>query len=109
MIQSLLIFKSFKKNKIEILLPILKFLRHFLFNKIEIKMKNLKKNTKIKLHEKTFALIILMSKPISWTSQAQQEGFQSPKLIGEGTLKVLMWEVYDLRLFTDGTPLLMEK
>ena len=41
---------------------------------------------------------------ISWTSQAQQEDFQSPKLIGEGTLKVLMWEVYDLRLLTDGTP-----
>ena len=53
--------------------------------------------------KKLFALIILMS-IISWTSQAQQEGFQSPKLIGEGTLKVLMWEVYDLRLFTDGTP-----
>jgi hypothetical protein len=30
--------------------------------------------------------------------------FQSPTLIGEGTLKVLMWEVYDLRLYTDGTP-----
>ena len=53
--------------------------------------------------KKLFALIILMS-IISWTSQAQQEGFQSPKLIGEGTLKVLMWEVYDLRLLTDGTP-----
>ena len=52
--------------------------------------------------KKLFALIILMS-IISWTSQAQQEGFQSPKLIGEGTLKVLMWEVYDLRLYTDGT------
>ena len=53
--------------------------------------------------KKLFALIILMS-IISWTSQAQQEGFQSPKLIGEGTLKVLMWKVYDLRLITDGTP-----
>ena len=53
--------------------------------------------------KKLFAIIILMSS-ISWTSQAQQEGFQSPKLIGEGTLKVLMWEVYDLRLLTDGTP-----
>ena len=53
--------------------------------------------------KKLFTLIILVSS-ISWTSQAQQEGFQSPKLIGEGTLKVLMWEVYDLRLFTDGTP-----
>ena len=50
--------------------------------------------------KKLFALIILVSS-ISWTSQAQQEGFQSPKLIGEGTLKVLMWEVYDLRLITD--------
>ena len=55
--------------------------------------------------KKLFALIILVFS-ISWTSQAQQEGFQSPKLIGEGTLKVLMWEVYDLRLFTDGTPFL---
>jgi len=53
--------------------------------------------------KKLFDLIILVSS-ISWTSQAQQDGFQSPKLIGEGTLKVLMWEVYDLRLFTDGTP-----
>ena len=53
--------------------------------------------------KKLFALIILVPS-ISWTSQAQQEGFQSPKLIGEGTLKVLMWEVYDLRLLTDGTP-----
>ena len=53
--------------------------------------------------KKLFALIILVFS-ISWTSQAQQEGFQSPKLIGEGTLKVLMWEVYDLRLLTDGTP-----
>ena len=52
--------------------------------------------------KKLFALIILVFS-ISWTSQAQQEGFQSPKLIGEGTLKVLMWEVYDLRLLTDGT------
>ena len=53
--------------------------------------------------KKLFTLIILVSS-ISWTGQAQQEDFQSPKLIGEGTLKVLMWEVYDLRLFTDGTP-----
>ena len=53
--------------------------------------------------KKLFALIILVFS-ISWSSQAQQEGFQSPKLIGEGTLKVLMWEVYDLRLLTDGTP-----
>ena len=53
--------------------------------------------------KKLIALIILVSS-ISLISQAQQEGFQSPKLIGEGTLKVLMWEVYDLRLLTDGTP-----
>ena len=52
--------------------------------------------------KKLFALILLVFS-ISWTSQAQQEGFQSPKLIGEGTLKVLMWEVYDLRLLTEGT------
>ena len=53
--------------------------------------------------KKLFALVIFVSS-ISWTSQAQQEGFQSPKLIGEGTLKVLMWEVYNLRLFTNGAP-----
>jgi hypothetical protein len=53
--------------------------------------------------KKLFALLILVSS-ISWTGQAQQEDFQSPKLIGEGTLKVLMWEVYDLRLYTDGIP-----
>ena len=53
--------------------------------------------------KKLFALIVLVSS-ISWTSQAQQGGFQSPKLIGEGTLKVLMWQVYDIRLYTDGTP-----
>ena len=58
--------------------------------------------------KKLLALIILVSS-ISWTSQAQQEDFQSPKLIGEGTLKVLMWEVYDLRLYTDGTSFLMEQ
>ena len=53
--------------------------------------------------KKLLALIILVS-GISLASEAQQEGFQSPKLIGEGTLKVLMWEVYDLRLYTDGAP-----
>ena len=53
---------------------------------------------------KQFCALIILVFSISWTSQAQQEEFQSPKLIGEGTLKVLMWEVYDLRLFTDGTP-----
>ena len=51
--------------------------------------------------KKLLAFIILVS-GISLASEAQQEGFQSPKLIGEGTLKVLMWEVYDLRLYTDG-------
>ncbi len=53
--------------------------------------------------KKLLALIILVS-GISLASEAQQEGFQSLKLIGEGTLKVLMWEVYDLRLYTDGAP-----
>ena len=53
--------------------------------------------------KKLLALMILVSS-ISWASKDQREGFQSPKLIGEGTLKVLMWEVYDLRLYTDGTP-----
>ena len=51
--------------------------------------------------KKLLGLIIFVS-GISLASEAQQEGFQSPKLIGEGTLKVLMWEVYDLRLYTDG-------
>ena len=53
--------------------------------------------------KKLLALIILVS-GISLAREAQQKGFQSPKLIGEGTLKVLMWEVYDLRLYTDRAP-----
>jgi len=52
--------------------------------------------------KKLLALMILVTS-ISWAGKDKQEGFQSPKLIGEGTLKVLMWEVYDLRLYTDGT------
>ena len=53
--------------------------------------------------KKLLALLILIPN-LSWATEDKQEVFQSPKLIGEGTLKVLMWEVYDLRLFTDGTP-----
>jgi hypothetical protein len=52
--------------------------------------------------KKLLALLILIPS-LSWSNEDKQEGFQSPKLIGEGTLKVLMWEVYDLRLYTDGT------
>ena len=52
--------------------------------------------------KKLLAMLILIPS-LSWTSEVEQEVFQSPKLIGEGTLKVLMWEVYDLRLYTDGT------
>ena len=52
--------------------------------------------------KKLLAMLILIPS-LSWTSEVEQEAFQSPKLIGEGTLKVLMWEVYDLRLYTDGT------
>jgi hypothetical protein len=53
--------------------------------------------------KKILALLILIP-TFSWTSEVGRESFQSPKLIGEGTLKVLMWQVYDLRLYTDGTP-----
>jgi len=53
--------------------------------------------------KKLLALLILIP-TLSWTSEVESESFQSPKVIGEGTLKVLMWEVYDLRLYTDGTP-----
>ena len=52
--------------------------------------------------KKLLALLILIPS-LSWSTEDKQEGFHSPKLIGEGTLKVLMWEVYDLRLYTDGT------
>ena len=52
--------------------------------------------------KKLLAMLILIPS-LSWTSEVEQEAFQSPKLIGEGTLKVLMWEVYDLRLLTGGT------
>ena len=51
--------------------------------------------------KKLLTLLILIPS-LSWTNEIKQEVFQSPKLIGEGTLKVLMWEVYDLRLYTDG-------
>ena len=53
---------------------------------------------------KILLVLMILVSSFCWASEDQQEGFQSPKLIGEGTLKVLMWEVYDLRLFTDGTP-----
>ena len=53
--------------------------------------------------KKLLALLILIP-TLSWASEVGRESFQSPKLIGEGTLKVLMWQVYDLRLYTDGTP-----
>jgi len=52
---------------------------------------------------KKFLAMLILIPSLSWTSEVEQEVFQSPKLIGEGTLKVLMWEVYDLRLYTDGT------
>ena len=52
--------------------------------------------------KKLLAMLILIPS-LTWTSEVEKEVFQSPKLIGEGTLKVLMWEVYDLRLYTDGT------
>ncbi len=52
---------------------------------------------------KKLLVLLILIPSLSWTSEVKQEGFQSPKLIGEGTLKVLMWEVYDLRLYTDGT------
>ena len=53
--------------------------------------------------KKILTLLILIP-TFSWTGDVGSESFQSPRLIGEGTLKVLIWEVYDLRLFTDGTP-----
>ena len=52
--------------------------------------------------KKLLALLILIPS-LTWSTEDKQEGFHSPKLIGESTLKVLMWEVYDLRLYTDGT------
>jgi len=65
-------------------------------------MKNYKKILKSNFMKKLLAMLILIPS-LSWTSEIEQEVFQSPMLIGEGTLKVLMWEVYDLRLYTDGT------
>ena len=52
---------------------------------------------------KKFLALLILIPSLSWSIEDKQEGFHSPKLIGEGTLKVLMWEVYDLRLYTDGT------
>ena len=52
--------------------------------------------------KKLLAMLILIPS-LSWSYEDKLEGFQSPKLIGEGMLKVLMWEIYNLRFYTDGT------
>jgi len=52
---------------------------------------------------KKLLVLLILIPSLSWASEVEKEVFQSSKLIGEGTLKVLMWEVYDLRLYTDGT------
>ena len=58
---------------------------------------------------KIILALILFIPGITWASEIDSKNFQSPTLIGEGTLKVLMWEVYDLRLFTNGTPFSWQK
>ena len=51
----------------------------------------------------TILTIIVLIPSLLHASDHGTKDFQSPTLIGEGTLNVLMWEVYNLRLYTDGT------
>jgi len=52
----------------------------------------------------TILTIIVLIPSFLHASDHGNKDFQSPTLIGEGTLNVLMWKVYDLHLYTDGTP-----
>ena len=57
----------------------------------------------MKLINTNLTIIVLIPSLVHASDHGTKD-FQSPTLIGEGTLNVLMWEVYDLRLYTDGTP-----
>ena len=37
-------------------------------------------------------------------SEVWRTQLQSPTIVGEGTLKIFLWEVYDIRLLSDGVP-----
>jgi hypothetical protein len=52
----------------------------------------------------TILTIIVLIPSLLHASDHGTKDFQSPTLIGEGALNVLMWRVYDLHLYTDGTP-----
>jgi hypothetical protein len=52
---------------------------------------------------KKFLILLLLISNILIANESKRNGFNSPKLIGEGLLKVLWWEVYDVRLLTDET------
>jgi hypothetical protein len=49
-------------------------------------------------------LLITFAPSIMAASEGWRAQLQSPTIIGEGTLKVFVWEVYDIRLLSDGAP-----
>ena len=52
---------------------------------------------------KKFLTLLLLISNIMIANESKRDGFSLPTLIGEGSLKVLWWEVYDVRLLTDET------
>ena len=49
-------------------------------------------------------LLISFAPAILAASEVWRTRLQSPTIIGEGTLKIFLWEVYDIRLLSDGGP-----
>ncbi len=49
-------------------------------------------------------LLISFAPAIMAASEVWRTQLQSPTIIGEGTLKIFLWEVYDIRLLSDGAP-----
>ena len=53
----------------------------------------------------TLVCLITLISAMVLASEAWLNNIQSPILIGEGTLKVFIWEVYDVRLFAELKPI----
>ena len=49
-------------------------------------------------------LLISFAPAIMAASEVWRTQLQSPTIIGEGTLKIFLWEVYDIRLLSDDAP-----
>ena len=49
-------------------------------------------------------LLITFTPAIMAASEVWRTKLQSPTIIGEGTLKIFLWEVYDIRLLSDDAP-----